>query len=141
MDAMVGCGLLSFLDCYSGYHQILLKVKDQIKTSFITPFSTFCFTTLSFRLKSVGAMYQRGLQNCLHCQLMRNTEAYIDDVVVKTQEDEGPISDLAETLDNMRKFKMGKVTWLYGLPMGNLSLFVIMKLYEGGHEIKRTMVT
>ena len=32
-DSTVGCELLSFLDCYSGYHQISLKEDDQIKTS------------------------------------------------------------------------------------------------------------
>jgi hypothetical protein len=58
MDSMVGCSLLSFLDCYSGYHQIHLKVEDQIKkTSFITPSGAFCYITMSFKLKSVGAMY------------------------------------------------------------------------------------
>jgi hypothetical protein len=31
---------------------------------------------------------------------------YIDDVVIQTQEDEGLISDLADTFDNLRKFKM-----------------------------------
>ena len=38
VDSTVGCELLSFLDCYFGYHQISLKENDQIKTSFITPF-------------------------------------------------------------------------------------------------------
>ena len=38
IDSMAGCVLLSFLDCYSGYHQIALKEEDQIKTAFITPF-------------------------------------------------------------------------------------------------------
>jgi hypothetical protein len=28
VDSMVGCSLLSFLDCYSGYHQIPLKEED-----------------------------------------------------------------------------------------------------------------
>jgi hypothetical protein len=27
--------MLSFLDCYSGYHQIALKEEDKIKTTFI----------------------------------------------------------------------------------------------------------
>jgi hypothetical protein len=35
---MAGCVLLSFLDCYSGYHQIALKEEDQIKIAFITLF-------------------------------------------------------------------------------------------------------
>jgi hypothetical protein len=28
VDSTCGCSLLSFLDCYSGYHQIPLKVED-----------------------------------------------------------------------------------------------------------------
>jgi hypothetical protein len=77
-----------------------------MKASFITPFGTFCYTTMHFGLKSIGATYQRGIQQCLHSQLGCNAEAYVDDVVVKAWEDEGLISDLAETFDNLRKFKM-----------------------------------
>jgi hypothetical protein len=106
VDSIADCSLLSFLDCYSGYHQIPLKEEDQIKTSFITLFGLFCYTTVPFRLKITGATYQRGIQRCLHSQLGRNAKAYIDDVVIKTREDEGLIYDLAETFDNLRKFKM-----------------------------------
>jgi hypothetical protein len=106
VDSIVGCSLLSFLDYYSRYHQISLKEEDQIKTSFITPFGVFCYTSTPFELKSAGATYQRGIQWCLHSQLGCNTEADVDDVVVKTWEDEGLISDLAETFNNLRKFKM-----------------------------------
>jgi hypothetical protein len=66
VNSIASCSLLSFLSCYSGYHQIPLKVEDQIKTSFITPFGVFCYTTMPFRLKSTGATYQRGIQRCLH---------------------------------------------------------------------------
>jgi hypothetical protein len=38
IDSTTGCDLLSFLDAYSGYHQIPLYQPDQIKTSFITPY-------------------------------------------------------------------------------------------------------
>jgi hypothetical protein len=41
VDSTTGCSLRSFLDCYLGYHHIPLKVEDQIKTSFITPFGAF----------------------------------------------------------------------------------------------------
>jgi len=61
VDSTAGCELLSFLDCYSGYHQISLKEDDQIKTSFITPFGAYCYTTMSFGLKNVGATYQRTI--------------------------------------------------------------------------------
>jgi hypothetical protein len=29
-------------------------------------------------------MYERGIHKCIHSQLSRNAEAYVDDVVVKT---------------------------------------------------------
>ena len=38
IDSAAGCVLLSFLDCYSVYHQIALKEEVQIKTAFITPY-------------------------------------------------------------------------------------------------------
>jgi hypothetical protein len=106
VDSTTSCSLLSFLDCYSGYRQILLKVEDQIKTSLITSFGAFCYKTIPFGLKSAGATYQRGIQWCLYSQLGRNTESYVDGVVVKTREEEGLIFDLAETFNNLRKFKM-----------------------------------
>jgi hypothetical protein len=106
VDSTADCKLLSFLNCYSSYHQIPIKVEDQIKTSFITSFGAFCYTTMPFGLKSSGGTYQRGIQRCLHSQIGRNIEACVDDVVVKTQAEEGLISDLAETFDNLRKFKM-----------------------------------
>jgi hypothetical protein len=106
VDSTAGCNLLCLLYCYFRYHQIPLKLEDQIKTSFITSFGTFYYTSMPFGLKSTGATYQRGIQQCLHSQHGCNAKAYIDDVVVKTWEDEGLISDLAETFDIIRKFKM-----------------------------------
>ena len=36
VDSTPGCEILSFLDAYSGYHQIAMKESDQLTTSFIT---------------------------------------------------------------------------------------------------------
>jgi alpha-N-acetylglucosamine transferase len=60
--SIAGYELLSFLDCYSRYHQISLREKDQIKTSFITPFNAYCYMTMLFGLKNAGATYQRAIQ-------------------------------------------------------------------------------
>jgi hypothetical protein len=44
MDSTAESTLLSFLNCYSSYHQIALCAEDQSKTSFITPFGAYCYT-------------------------------------------------------------------------------------------------
>jgi hypothetical protein len=85
IDSTAGSTLLSFFDCYSGYHQITLKEEDQSKTSFITLFCAYCYKTMLFRLKNAGGTYQRAIQTCLREQIGDNTEAYVDDVVVKTK--------------------------------------------------------
>ena len=66
IDSTAGCELLSFLDAYSGFHQIPLKKEDQIKTSFITPYGAYCYIIMPFGMRNVGATYQRCMQKCLH---------------------------------------------------------------------------
>ena len=58
IDLMAGLELLCFLDAYSGYHQIRLRESDQLATSFITPYGTYCYITMPFGLKNAGATYQ-----------------------------------------------------------------------------------
>ena len=46
VDSTSGCETLCFLDAYSGYHQITMKESDQLATSFITPFGSFCYVII-----------------------------------------------------------------------------------------------
>ena len=57
VDASTGHGMLSFLDAFSGYHQIPMYPPDVEKTSFITPHGLFCYNVMPFGLKNVGATY------------------------------------------------------------------------------------
>jgi hypothetical protein len=63
VDSTAGCETLSFLDAYSGYHQIKMKESDQLATSIITPFDMYCYTTMSFGLRNAGATYQRCMNH------------------------------------------------------------------------------
>jgi hypothetical protein len=83
IDSTSPCELLSFLDVYSGYHQISLIIDDEEKIAFITSFGIFCYTKMAFGLKNRGATYQKCIHIILEPQIVRNVEAYIDDVVVK----------------------------------------------------------
>src|SRR5437764_8121170 len=84
VDSTAGCVLLCFLDAYSGYHQVSLNESDCIKMSFIMLFGAYCYITMPFELKNASATFQRAMQRCLHDQLKRNMEAYVDDVIIKS---------------------------------------------------------
>nr|AAR87147.1 putative polyprotein [Oryza sativa Japonica Group]AAT81735.1 RNase H domain containing protein [Oryza sativa Japonica Group]ABF96761.1 retrotransposon protein, putative, Ty3-gypsy subclass [Oryza sativa Japonica Group] len=122
-----GCELLSFLDCYSRYHQIRLKESDCLKTSFITPFGAYCYITMPFGLKNAGATYQRMIQRCFSTQIGRNVEAYVDDIVVKTKQKDDLITDLEETFASIRTFRMklNPKKCIFGVPSGKLLGFMV----------------
>ena len=69
VDSTSGCGILSFLDAYSGYHQIMMKESDQLATLFITPYGSNYYVTMAFGLKNAGATYQRCMQQCFTDQI------------------------------------------------------------------------
>ena len=64
VDSTSGCETLCFLDAYSGYHQITMKESNQLVTSFITLFGSFCYVTMPFGLKNAGVTYQRCMLRC-----------------------------------------------------------------------------
>ena len=65
IDTVAGSEMLSFLDAYSGYHQVWMITGDEEKTSFITPFGTYCFTRMPFGLKNAGATFARLIYKIL----------------------------------------------------------------------------
>src|SRR4051812_1375273 len=120
IDSTAGCKKLSFTDAYSGYNQIRLKVEDQEKTAFITLFGVFCYNTMPFGLKNVGATYQRCMQACLKDQIGRNIQVYVDDIVIKIREARMLIDDLRETFDNLDRYniKLNPEKRAFGIPSG-----------------------
>jgi hypothetical protein len=122
VDSTAGSVLLCFLDCYSGYHQIALHPDDEDKTTFITPHDIYCYKVMTFGLKNAGETYQKAIEKCLKSKIGKNVEAYVDDVVVKTTEEDKLIADLTETFANPREFqwKFNPTKCVFGVPSGLL---------------------
>jgi hypothetical protein len=52
IDYAANSEMLSLLDMFSGYYQIRVRREDEEKTSFITPYGTFCFVRMPEGLKN-----------------------------------------------------------------------------------------
>uniref|UniRef100_A0A2N9HAC0 Uncharacterized protein n=1 Tax=Fagus sylvatica TaxID=28930 RepID=A0A2N9HAC0_FAGSY len=106
VDSTAGHKLLTFMDAFSGYNQIGMDEGDQEKTSFITSRGLFCYKVMPFGLKNAGATYQRLMNRMFHDQIGRNVEVYVDDMLVKSKEEDGHLDDLRETFQTLRKYQM-----------------------------------
>ena len=86
MDALVGQGMLCFLDAFSRYHQIPMHPPDVEKTSFITPHGLYYYNVMPFGLKNAGATYQKLVTKMFRPLLGSTIEVYIDDMLVKSKQ-------------------------------------------------------
>ncbi|KAK1644470.1 hypothetical protein QYE76_062275 [Lolium multiflorum] len=72
-----------------------------------------------------GATYQRTMQRCLKDQIGRNVHAYVDDIAVMTRKGSDLISDLIETFENLRRYKMMLNPLKCGRTSGKLLGFIV----------------
>jgi hypothetical protein len=82
---------------------------------------------MAFGLKNAKATYHKAIQKCLKSQIEKNVEAYVDDVVVKTTEEDRLIADLTETFINLREFqwKLNPTKCVFGVPSELLLGFMV----------------
>jgi hypothetical protein len=73
---------MALLDYFLRYHQIWLHEEDEEKTSFITPFGTYCYLTMPEGLRNAGSTFYRMVKATLKDQVGRNVLSYVDDIVV-----------------------------------------------------------
>ncbi|RVW58468.1 Transposon Ty3-I Gag-Pol polyprotein [Vitis vinifera] len=102
VDSTSGQGMLSFLDAFSGYHQIPMSPDDEEKTAFITPHGLYCYKVMPFGLKNAGATYQRLMTKIFKPLIGHSVEVYIDDIVVKSKTREQHILHLQEVFHLLR---------------------------------------
>jgi ribonuclease HI/transposase InsO family protein len=131
-----GHKIFSFLDGNAGYNQIFMAEEDVYKTAFRCPgfIGLYEWVVMTFGLKSAGATYQRAMNLIFHDLLGLLMEVYIDDIVVKSDEDLNHLADLRLALERMRRYglKMNPFKCAFGVSAGKFLGFIV---HENGVEI------
>jgi len=124
VDSASGCKMLSFLDAFSGYK---MHPRDECKTTFMTETSCYCYKVMSFGLKNTGATYQRLMDKVVALMLGRNVQAYVDDMVVTSQERGRHIADLEELFATIAKYrlKLNPKKCIFGVEAGKFLGFLL----------------
>ena len=98
--------MLSFMDGFSGYNQILMASEDMEKTAFITEWGTYCYRVMPFGLKNAGATYQRAATTLFHDMMHRDVEVYVNDMIVKSRNRANHLAVLQRFFDRIRQFRL-----------------------------------
>ena len=127
MDSTAGHKLLTFMDAFSGYNQILMAEEDQEKTAFVTSQGLYCYRVMPFGLKNVGATYQRLVNQMFKKQIGRNVEVYVDDMLVKSRKEKDHLDDLRETFNTLRQYhmKLNPSKCAFGVSSGKFLGFIV----------------
>ncbi|WJZ92524.1 hypothetical protein VitviT2T_011513 [Vitis vinifera] len=106
VDSTTGHSMLSFMNEFFGYNQILMAPEDMEKTSFITEWGTCCYRVIPFGLKNVGTTYQRAATTLFHDMMHRDVEVYVDDMIVKSQDRVDHLTTFERFFKRIRQFRL-----------------------------------
>ncbi|KAM3011377.1 hypothetical protein FF2_030086 [Malus domestica] len=106
IDSTAGCELLSFMDAYSRYNQILMNLPDQEHIAFTIDKGLYCYKVMPFDLKNTGATYQRLVNSMFAEQIGKSMEVYVDDMLVKSKHGNQHITNLFKTFTIMKRYRM-----------------------------------
>ena len=121
--------ITSFVDCYAGYHQIVMDHEDAEKTSFITAWGTYCYRVMPFGLKNAGATYMRAMTTMFHDMMHKEIEVYVDDVIIKSKRQSDHVKDLRKFFERLRRYnlKLNPAKCVFGVPSGKLLGFIVSR--------------
>ena len=134
VDSTAGHSMLSFMDGFSGYNQIMMAPEDMEKTSFITEWGTYCYQVMPFGLKNAGATYQRDAITLFHDMMHRDVKVYVDHMIVKCRDRADHLAALQRCFERIKLFRLrlNPKKCTFGVTFGKFLGHIVS---EGGIEI------
>jgi hypothetical protein len=99
LQRVTGAGMMSMLDGFSGYNQILVKKEDQLKTAFSTPWGTFMYLRFPFGLMNARSTFKRAMDFSFRDFIGKIIEIYQDDLTIVSKERNAHVSHLRKIFE------------------------------------------
>jgi hypothetical protein len=127
VDSTFGCDLLSFLDAYSGFHQIQMSRQDRKHTGFVTVDGLYYYVVMPYGLKNALSTFVWVMRKTFDDLIRDRVEVYVDDIVVKTKRGSSLVEDLTLVFDKLRatRTKLNPDKCVFGVSAGKLLGFLV----------------
>ncbi|XP_013617715.1 PREDICTED: uncharacterized protein LOC106324262 [Brassica oleracea var. oleracea] len=127
VETTAGNEMLTFMDAFSRYNQIMMHPDDREKTAFITNRGTYCYKVMPFGLKNPGATYQRLVNTMFADKLGVTMEIYIDDMLVKSLHAADHLRHLQDCFETLNKYgmKLNPAKCTFGVSSGEFLGYIV----------------
>ena len=127
VESTAGNELLTFVDAFSGYNQIMMHPDDREKTAFITDRGTYCYKVMPFGFKNAGATYQQLVNRMFADKLGNTMEVYIDDMLVKSLRGVDHLNHLKECFKTLNEYgmKLNPEKCTFGVTSGEFLGYIV----------------
>jgi len=129
LERVVGSSIISLLDLFSRYNQILGQLEDQVKIAFITTRGTFMYLKMPFGLMNAIATFQRAMDIAFSKKIHEFLVIYLDDITMFSKSDNEHLDHLSRVFIRCRKFgiSLNPKKSLFGLEEGKPLRHIISK--------------
>jgi hypothetical protein len=87
LEKVVGVNMISMIDGFLGYNQIIVHEDDREKIAFTTLWGTFMYDKMSFGLMNPGTTFQRAVEITFVGEREFFFVIYIDDLTIFSNSD------------------------------------------------------
>eukprot|EP00253_Pinus_taeda_P024756 PITA_24756 len=129
LQAVAGSELMSFLDGFSGYNQVLVHPDDQLKTTFRTKWGTYAYQKMPFGLINAGATFQRAMDIEFKGLAKKSIVIYLDDITVYSKKRSDHLKDLKQIFQRCLRYgiSLNPKKFFFALSEGKLLGFIVPK--------------
>jgi hypothetical protein len=104
LQRVTGAARISMIDGFSSYNQISVIPEDREKMDFTTPWGTFMYAKMPFRLMNAGETFQRAMDIAFIEEKDKFVVIYLDDIIVFFRSDREHCSHLRKVFLKCRRF-------------------------------------
>lgn len=129
LQAVAGSELISFLDGFSGYNQVLVHPNNQLKTTFRTKWGTYAYQKLPFGLINAGATFQRAIDIAFKGLVNKSIVIYLDDITVYSKKRGNHFRELKQIFQRCQRYgiSLNPKKSFFALNEGKILGFIVSK--------------
>lgn len=103
LQTIAGSKMMSMFDVFLGYNQVEVEEKDWHKKMFTTPWGTFAYHRIPFKLINARATFQRWMRKTFLDMKNKIIVIYLDDLTVFSKKRKDNMEDLRKVLQRCRE--------------------------------------